>query len=86
MPIEEDLEVRLQPASRSPSMMSLPCLRSRLRRSAFCSLAVLAFSASPLLYGQSVTYTGSTPALDFGSVNVCPSGATSPAPCSKTLN
>ncbi len=66
-------------------MMSLPCLRSRLRRSAFCSLAVLAFSASPLLYGQSVTYTGSTPALDFGSVNVCPSGATSPAPCSKTL-
>jgi len=44
----------------------------------------IALSASSLLHAQSVVYTGSTPGLDFGSVNVCPSGATTPAPCSET--
>jgi hypothetical protein len=48
-------------------------------------LACLACSATVQLHGQTVTYTGTSPALNFGSVNVCPSGATSPAPCSATL-
>jgi len=66
-------------------MIFLPFLRSSLRQPAFLPLAGLLFSASTLLHGQSVTYTGTSPALNFGTVNVCPSGATTPAPCSNTL-
>jgi hypothetical protein len=47
-------------------------------------LFAVALSASSLLHGQSVVYTGASP-LNFGSVNVCPPGATTPSPCSQTL-
>jgi len=66
-------------------MTFLPFLPSSLRRSAFLSLAGLAFSASSLLFGQSVTYTGASSALNFGSVNVCPAGQATPTPCSNTI-
>ena len=56
-----------------------------LRRSALLCLAGPVFSISPLLLGQSVSYTGTSPALNFGNVNVCSAGAATPAPCSKTL-
>jgi large repetitive protein len=42
-------------------------------------------AATTSLHAQTVVYAGTAPSLDFGSVNVCPSGATAPAPCSKTL-
>jgi sugar lactone lactonase YvrE len=37
------------------------------------------------LFAQTVQYAGSAPALNFGSVNICASGQSSPAPCNKTL-
>jgi hypothetical protein len=46
------------------------------------SFAVLASSVRPL-YGQSVTFLGSP--VNFGDVNVCAAGQTTPPPCSKTL-
>ncbi len=46
---------------------------------------LLASSAGPLL-AQAVKYNGATPAVDFGNANVCPAGATTPAPCSKTVS
>ena len=58
----------------------------KVRRSLFMAGlfgTVLCFSG--MAEAQSVKYTGSSPALDFGNVNVCPAGATTPAPCSKKL-
>ncbi len=36
-------------------------------------------------YGQTVTYSGPQPSLNFGSVNVCPAGQAFPEPCSETM-
>jgi hypothetical protein len=48
------------------------------------SIAVLLAAASaPTAAAQTVTYTGA--AVNFGSANVCPSGKTTPAPCSQTV-
>jgi hypothetical protein len=58
--------------------------RRSLRQLAFLPAAALALSAPGLLHGQ-VTYTGTSPALSFGSVNYCPAGQSAPAPCSSTL-
>jgi sugar lactone lactonase YvrE len=41
-------------------------------------------AASPAASAQTVTYAGSG-AVNFGSANVCPSGKTTPAPCSQTM-
>jgi streptogramin lyase len=35
--------------------------------------------------GVAVTFAGTSPAVNFGSVNVCPPNQTNPAPCSQTL-
>jgi hypothetical protein len=39
----------------------------------------------PPLSAQSVTFTGSQPSVNFGNVNLCAAGQTTPAPCNKTL-
>ena len=50
----------------------------------FALLTVALLWTSPIaLHAQSVTFAGSG-AVNFGSVNVCPAGATTPAPCSQT--
>jgi hypothetical protein len=51
----------------------------------FSSIFAIVLSLSSGLQAQSLKYTGSTPALNFGSVNLCSPGATTPAPCSETL-
>jgi Abnormal spindle-like microcephaly-assoc'd, ASPM-SPD-2-Hydin len=66
-------------------MKCFPSLRLALRAFALCSLTGLTFCSTTLLHGQSVSYTGTSPALNFGNLNVCSGGAASPAPCSKTL-
>jgi len=47
-------------------------------------LAVSLAGSAPMASAQGVTFTGSQ-AVNFGRVNVCPSGQTAPAPCSNTL-
>jgi len=66
-------------------MKSILCLRFVPGRFALLCLAGPVFSVSTVLLGQSVVYTGTSPALNFGNINVCSSGAATPAPCSKTL-
>jgi sugar lactone lactonase YvrE len=59
--------------------------------SRFCVGAILAISIAIVIaaaststaFTQTVTYTGA--AVNFGAVNVCPSGKSTPAPCSKTV-
>jgi hypothetical protein len=68
--------------SLSAAISSANFLRNGLwrTRAALVALSLVALSAawhSPAARAQ---------AVDFGSVNVCPSGATTPAPCSKTLS
>jgi hypothetical protein len=48
------------------------------------SLVIVGTLSAQIALAQSVTFNGSQ-AVNFGSVNVCPSGQTTPAPCSKTL-
>jgi hypothetical protein len=60
-------------------------VRLVFRLPASLSLALVALFAACPLHGQSVTYAGTSSSLNFGSVNVCPSGATTPAPCGKSL-
>ncbi len=38
-----------------------------------------------MLHAQAVTFTGTAPSVDFGKVNLCAGGKTTPAPCSETL-
>jgi len=47
------------------------------------ALLLLTGAFSAPAHAQSVTFAGNQ--IDFGSVNVCPSGQNSPAPCSQTL-
>jgi len=49
----------------------------------FAAFAI-AFCSGGSAQAQSVTFAGPEPSVNFGSVNVCPAGKTSPAPCSKT--
>src|SRR5277367_4070921 len=37
------------------------------------------------LVAQTVTFAGTSPSVNFGTVNVCPARQTTPAPCSATL-
>jgi sugar lactone lactonase YvrE len=49
-------------------------------------LATVLFCIAPVVAaGQGVTYNGANPSMNFGSMNVCPSGQTAPAPCNETL-
>jgi hypothetical protein len=54
----------------------------RFRLLVVLSFAVLPSSVRPL-YGQTVSFLGSP--VNFGDVNVCAAGQTTPSPCSKTL-
>jgi hypothetical protein len=47
-------------------------------------LVIVGAASVPMASAQGVSFTGSQ-AVNFGSANVCPSGATTPAPCSNTL-
>ncbi len=40
---------------------------------------------SEVSHAQTVTFAGTNPSVSFGNVNLCAQGATTPAPCSKTL-
>jgi sugar lactone lactonase YvrE len=56
----------------------------------FIHLLTLMVVLFPLLVpaalpGQGVTFAGTSPSVNFGSVNICPAGQTTPAPCSETL-
>ena len=73
-------------------LKTLPCLdssrtfpvnpfRGELRRSRGAFLAALLLIVA---IAWSAPAAGAQ-AVNFGSINVCPSGATTPAPCSKTL-
>ena len=58
-------------------------MKRQLRFLMLCvALVGITFPASSLLFGQTVT--PATPSYSFGSINVCPSGKTAPAPCSAT--
>ena len=58
-------------------------MKHQLRLLMLCvALVGITFPASSLLFGQTVT--PATPSYNFGSINVCPSGKASPAPCSAT--
>jgi hypothetical protein len=54
----------------------------RFRLLLVLSFAVLPSSVRPL-YGQTVSFLGSP--VNFGDVNVCAAGQTTPSPCSKTM-
>lgn len=49
-----------------------------------CAGVVGIMAFAPKAQAQSVTFSG-TQAVNFGSINVCPSGQTKPVPCSNTL-
>jgi hypothetical protein len=58
-------------------------MKYKLRFLILCVVLVgVTFPASSLLYGQTVT--PATASYSFGSINVCPSGKATPAPCSAT--
>jgi hypothetical protein len=46
---------------------------------------LLLWLAPPVLSAQNVSFAGSSPSVNFGNVNVCPAGKSSPAPCTETL-
>ncbi len=48
-------------------------------------LAALLLISPAALYAQGVRFAGTTPSVDFGTVNLCGAGKTAPAPCSKVL-
>jgi hypothetical protein len=69
------------------SPITLICQVSTTSLGAFFVLALailVAGTSTPTASAQAVTYAG-TGAVNFGSANVCPSGKTTSAPCSKTL-
>jgi hypothetical protein len=74
-----------------PAMKSVPCLSpnriSRLHLPARLTLLAGVFGClCPItLPAQTVTFTGKTPAVDFGEANVCKPGETNPSPCSLTI-
>ncbi len=39
----------------------------------------------PILAAQTLTFTGATPSVDFGDVNLCKAGETKTSPCSRTM-
>ncbi len=47
--------------------------------------ATLTLLTPASLRAQTLTFTGSSPSVNFGSVNLCKPGQAKPAPCSKTL-
>src|SRR5271165_4814704 len=63
----------------------VPFRSRRLRVLAFTFTAFAIALGTGLARAQSVTFAGAQPSVDFGSVNVCPTGSTTPAPCSQTL-
>jgi len=68
---------------RSPSSLT------DFNRSQFIHLLTLLGALFPLLVpaalsGQ-ILFAGTSPSVNFGSVNICPAGQTTPAPCSETL-
>jgi hypothetical protein len=72
-------------AAKSP--IALVCQVSAPSAGAFFVLPLALLGAathSPTASAQTVTYSG-VGAVNFGTANVCPSGKTTPAPCSKTL-
>ena len=60
-----------------------PCFMS-VRLSLIIACASLLTGGSAAL-AQGVSYAGAEPSVNFGNVNLCPSGASTPAPCSATL-
>jgi hypothetical protein len=77
---------RLRPsAAKSPITLVRQISTPFAGRFFVLAAAVLcAGSSIPAASAQTVTYAG-TGAVNFGSVNVCPSGKTTPAPCSQTV-
>jgi hypothetical protein len=72
-------------ASAAKSPITLVHQVSASSTAAFLALALLVAAANPpTASAQAVAYAG-TGAVNFGSENVCPSGKTTPAPCSQTL-
>jgi len=45
----------------------------------------LLLSFPAVLQAQAVTFIGTTPSVNYGNVNLCPAGKTTPAPCSETI-
>jgi hypothetical protein len=71
--------------AKSPITLLRQVSTSSLGASFVLALAILlAGTITATASAQTVTFTGSG-AVNFGSANVCPSGKTVPAPCSKTL-
>jgi hypothetical protein len=42
--------------------------------------------AACLVQGQTLTYAGPQPSLNFGSVNICAAGSSTSSPCTETLS
>jgi NHL repeat len=58
--------------------------RLRVLASTLTAFAV-ALSGAGLARAQSVTFAGPQPSVNFGIVNICPAGQTTPAPCSAAM-
>ncbi len=60
---------------------------NRRRRIFFvCASLASIVAFAPKAQAQGVTFSGTTQSINFGSVNVCPAGHASPAPCNSTLS
>jgi len=58
-------------------------LRFGLGLAVLCSALLCVFPIA--VCAQGVSFAGSTPSVNFGNVNLCAPGQTTPAPCSETL-
>jgi hypothetical protein len=74
-------------------MKNLSSLRifPAIYRPSYFTFCLILFGGLLLLFcprsvcAQHVTFAGATPSVNFGNVNLCAPGKTTPAPCSKTL-
>jgi len=66
------------------SLLPRFCVLANSLRNTLALLGGIGLCFVPRAVLGQVTFTGLTPSVNFGSANVCPSGATSPAPCSQT--